>query len=201
VISAIQYFTSWQRYDSAIKYLLTVPKFRNKALQIAKEKGLLENVKKTRGKSKTEVKEEVDAVIRRVLEDNMDIRGGYAKPLITDILWLQLIFLPYTVSKYVYWYTCWVWKHNIRNLPYDDEEKLYLIRKYMKKGQNQFDAIEENEKQEYLKLELWIKDKFEVWMKEKEEEQKKQLAENARYKAYRRYLKTHGTGRMTFDDS
>lgn len=62
------------RYNSAIKYLLTVPKYRNKALQMAKDQGLLEKIKKTRGKSKTEVKEETDAIVRKVLEDNMDIR-------------------------------------------------------------------------------------------------------------------------------
>lgn len=42
---------------------------------------------------------------------------------------------------------------------------------------------------------------LQVWNAVKEEDQKKLLAENARYKAYRRYLKTHGPGRMTFDDS
>lgn len=62
------------RYNSAIKYLLTVPKYRNKALQIAKDKNLLESVKKTRGKSKTELKEETDGIILKVLEENMDIR-------------------------------------------------------------------------------------------------------------------------------
>lgn len=64
------------RYNSAIKYLLTVPKYRNKALQIAKDKNLLESVKKTRGKSKTELKEETDGIILKVLEENMDIRYG-----------------------------------------------------------------------------------------------------------------------------
>jgi len=39
-----------------------------------------------------------------------------------------------------------------------------------------------------------------VWQKEKEEEMKKQLAESAKYKAYRRYMKNHGPGRMTFED-
>lgn len=38
------------------------------------------------------------------------------------------------------------------------------------------------------------------YQKEKEEEMKKQLAESAKYKAYRRYMKNHGPGRMTFED-
>lgn len=201
IISAIQYFTSWQRYETAIKYLLTVPKYRNKALDFAKEHGLYDTSKKQKGKSKTEIKEETDAIIRRVLEDNMDIRGGYAKPKITDILWIKIIIFPYTLFKYCVWYIKWIWKFTICKKPYGIEEKLYLIRKLLKMGQNQFDAIAESEKKQYLQLQLWKKDKFLVWQKEKEDELKKQMAENSRYKAYRRYLKTHGTGRMTFDDS
>lgn len=57
-----------------MKYLLTVPKYRNKAVDVARERGLIDNNKKHKGKTKTEIKEETDAIIRKVLEDNMDIR-------------------------------------------------------------------------------------------------------------------------------
>ncbi len=42
---------------------------------------------------------------------------------------------------------------------------------------------------------------LQVWKAEKDEEKKRQMAESARYKSYRRYMKKHGTGRMYFDDS
>ncbi|KAG8238563.1 hypothetical protein J437_LFUL018396 [Ladona fulva] len=48
---------------------------------------------------------------------------------------------------------------------------------------------------------MWIKEKYLEWFKKLEEDMKRQLAESARYKAYRRFLKNHGTGRITFDDS
>uniref|UniRef100_A0A1B6KEU4 J domain-containing protein n=1 Tax=Graphocephala atropunctata TaxID=36148 RepID=A0A1B6KEU4_9HEMI len=201
VISIIQYFTAWQRYETAITFLLTVPKYRNRAMQIAREERLLDNGKKTKGKTKAEIKEKTEAVLRQVMEDNIDIRGGNAKPEITDLLVFQLFFLPYTLSSYLYWYASWIIAHNLRGLPLSDEEKLYLIRKFMKKGVTQFEALEASSKEEFIKQDLWIKEKFDIWAKEKEEEQKKQLAENARYKAYRRHVKNHGTGRMTFDDS
>lgn len=201
IISIIQYYSSWQRYDSAIKYFMSVQKYRNRALDIAKEENMLPNNKKVRGKSKAEQKEELDQVIRKIIEEKMDIKGAYAKPHITDVLWIQLMILPYTISKYLFWYLSWVWNHNILKKPFNEEEKLYLIRKYMKMGQHQFDSIEDEKKQEYLDLELWIKDNFDEWHKEEEENMKKQLAESSRYKQYRRYLKNHGVGRMTFDDS
>lgn len=49
IISAIQYYSGWQRYDEAIKYFMTVPKYRNRAMDIAKQEGLLTEDKKTRG--------------------------------------------------------------------------------------------------------------------------------------------------------
>lgn len=131
----------------------------------------------------------------------MDIKGAYAKPEITDILWVQLIILPYTVSYYLYWYMRWFWKFTILQQPYGEEEKLYLIRKFMKLGQHQFDSLEDKEREEFLDEELWIKENFVAWKTLKDEEAKKALAENNKYKQYRRYIKQHGVGRMTFDDS
>lgn len=30
----------------------------------------------------------------------MDIRGGYQKPAYTDVLWVQIVLLPYYLAKY-----------------------------------------------------------------------------------------------------
>lgn len=207
VISIIQYYSLWQRYDSAIKYFMTVPKFRIKALEIAAEQERQEesangkNGKSKRNKiSKAEMKEEQERKIRQIIEEKMDIKGAYAKPKFSDLLWVQLIILPYTITKYVYWYSKWTWNFTILRRPYGDEEKLYLIRRYMKMGQNQFDGLEDHERQDYLDMELWIKDNFNEWKAEQEEELKAKLAESARHKSYRRYMKNHGPGRMTFED-
>lgn len=201
IISIIQYYSAWSKYDTAIKYFMTVPKYRNKALELAKTEMKEVQGKNKVKKSKAEQKEEQDRLIRKVIEENMDIKGAYAKPEIVDILWVQLIILPYTITYYIYWYLRWIWRFTILKQPYGDEEKLYLIRKYMKLGQHQFNAIDETEKEEYLDEELWIKDNFKAWKEIKDEEAKKALAENNKYKQYRRYIKQHGVGRMTFDDS
>ena len=41
-----QYLHGWSRYNEAVKYALTMPKYRNKAMQRAREEGLLNNLKK-----------------------------------------------------------------------------------------------------------------------------------------------------------
>ncbi|XP_055384798.1 dnaJ homolog subfamily C member 25 homolog [Condylostylus longicornis] len=201
IISIIQYYSGWQRYESAIKHFTTVPKYRNKAMEMAQDEISQRINKKGRNKlSKTEQKEELEKIIRKVIEDKMDIKGAYAKPSILDILWIQLIILPYTVLKYIAWYISWIWKFNILKRPYEEEQKLYLIRKNMGMGEHQFNALDESEIKHYLKLKLWEKEPFDEWHKEQEEEVKKSLAENPRYKSYRRYLKNHGIPRMTFEE-
>lgn len=209
VISIIQYYSLWQRYDSAIKYFMTVPKYRIAAMEIITEQqkeessnGNLKNGKpKSRNKiSKAELKEEQERKIRQIIEEKLDIKGAYAKPRILDLLWLQLIILPYTLTLYIYWYLNWIRRFTILRQEYGDEEKLYLIRKFMKLGQNQFDGLPDHEKQDYLDMELWIKENFDEWKFEQEEEMKAKLAESARHKSYRRYMKNHGPSRMTFEE-
>lgn len=130
----------------------------------------------------------------------MDIRGGYAKPKITDVLWIQLVFLPWTMCKWTYFYARWLWKFGICKEDYGHEEKLYVIRKNMSLSQGQFDALVE-EHEDFLEEELWIKDKFKAWKQAKEDEMRAKMASSGRYKQYRRYMRNHGPDRMTFDDS
>lgn len=198
VISAIQYFSMKSNYDTAIKYFMTVQKYRNRAMDMAtdEEKAFQRNKRL----SKAQQKEETEKLIRRIIEQKMDIKGAYAKPDLKSILWVQLLISPYTLSRYVAWSLRWLWLFTVLGREYGDAEKLYLIRRQLKMGQHQFDAIEEDEKEEYLELELWRKENFREWKQQQEEEKKKELAESARYKQYRRYMKNHGPGRMTFED-
>lgn len=200
VISIVQYFSRKQRYEEAIKYFMTIPKYRNKALEIINQKQDVV-MKKSKGKlSKGELKEESEKNIRKIIEENLDIQGAYAKPQITDILWVQIFLLPYNVLKYVKWNFLWIYNFNIRMKPYGEEEKLYLIRKNMKMGINQFKGLDREKISDFLRRELWIKQKYDIWKDEQEENMKRQMADNPRYKAYRRYMKNHGPGRMTFED-
>lgn len=212
IVSAIQYYSAWQRYEDAIKYFLTVPKYRNKAIEIIKQReaangvptaetnGATKRAARASKPSKAELKEKAEHDIRLVIIENMDIKGAYAKPEWTDILWWQLIILPYTLVKYVGWHAAWLVKFTLLKREYGDAEKLYLIRKLLGMGVHQFSGVDAEQQQEYLRLELWRKDRFLEWKQEEEEEQVKAMADNPRHKQYRRYMKNHGTSRMTFED-
>ena len=77
--------------------------------------------------------------------------------------------------------------------------------------------MEEDEVEDMLDRELWIKDNFKVWKEEKDAEMRIKMAQSGRfvihtnvhdfftnifirYRQYRRYMKNHGSDRMTFED-
>uniref|UniRef100_A0A3Q2QTH9 DnaJ homolog subfamily C member 25 n=1 Tax=Fundulus heteroclitus TaxID=8078 RepID=A0A3Q2QTH9_FUNHE len=183
-ISAVQYVSWCSSYNKAISYLVTVPKYRIQATEIAKQQGLL-NRTKEKGKnrrSKEEIREQEEEVIRDIIKNKIDIKGGYQKPRLWDILLCQLVLFPYYLSRYVAWYVCWVYRFTICREEYGEEEKLYLIRSNMRMSQAQFDSLEESAKQTFLEKQLWIRDKFEVYKKEREEEMKAKLATDPKMK-------------------
>ncbi|XP_052230800.1 dnaJ homolog subfamily C member 25 homolog [Dreissena polymorpha] len=199
VISIVQYYGAWANYQSAISYLCKDQKYRIQATNIAKERGLFPVAnKRDARKSKEEVKEKEEAILKEIIEENLDIRGGYSKPTYRDILWVQLVFFPYQLVMYIKWFLRWVWKFSIMKQEYGREEKLHLIRKNLKLNTSQFDAIEEQEKEDYLSKELWKKTEFEKWKQAQEEELLSKRAESGRYKMIRRYMKKGGPGQMTF---
>ncbi|BFZ04891.1 hypothetical protein BsWGS_07930 [Bradybaena similaris] len=198
IISIVQYYGAWNNYQTALSYLCKDQKYRSKAKDIAMSEGLLNANKKKGKRSKEEIKEEEEATIKKIIEDRMDIRGGYRKPRVTDVLWVQLVLLPYHIVKYMAWWLRWVWKFTIKREEYGQEEKLHVIRKNLGLSQLQFETLEESEIEEYLYKQLWIKEHFKEWKEKKELETKTKLAENSRYKMYRRYMKKGGPGQMTF---
>lgn len=123
-----------------MKYLAMQPKYRTMALEYAEDEGLLDDVRKIKKRNKEVIKAEEEKIIRKVLEENMDIRGGYAKPKVTDVLWIQIVLLPYTLSLYFAWYASWVWRFTIQRQEYGLEEKLYLIRKNLGMSETQFEV-------------------------------------------------------------
>ncbi|CAH3030973.1 unnamed protein product [Pocillopora meandrina] len=197
VVSLLQYLHGWSRYNEAVKYALTMPKYRNKAMQRAREEGLLNNLKKGK-KSKEEFREEEESILRGVVENSLDIRGGHSKPRIADVLWIRIVLLPYTILSYFAWLIHWYWKFNIKREEYGDKEKAYLIRKKLGLTSVQWDAMEPVQKDVFFSRQLWIDANFREFKKEQEEEMRVKLAQNNKYKAYRRYMKKGGPGQMTF---
>lgn len=199
VISVLQYLHKGHAYNEAINYAMQNPKFRNQALQIIHKQGLLDNSKKTKNKrDKEDRKREEERVLREIVEDSIDIKGGYSKPSVYDILWVQLICLPYHTVLYVVWFARWIWKFWVLKEEYGDEEKEYMTRKNLGLSANYWAAQDEDSKEEYMAKELWVKENFKTYKADLEEEYRVKMAESGRHKMWRRYMKKGGPGHMTF---
>lgn len=202
LISAAQYYGSLSRYNEAIDYFLTVPKYRIQAQEIAREEGLIlvdkEAKKKNKGKSKDDIRLEEQRILRQIIEDKIDIKGRCAKPSIYDILWLQLIFLPWSLIQLIIFHVRWIYKFTYNGEPLGEEEKFYLIRRYMGMSQSQWNSLDDEERQEFMDLELFEKEKFDLWKEQKDEEQKLKMAESSSYKRYRRWMRKGGPGQISF---
>ena len=151
------------------------------ATEIAKGDGLLKKDKKAdRWKTKEEIREEEENVIRGIIADKMDIKGGYAKPHWTDVLWVQMLIFPWTAYRWTAFYFSWLWRFGIKREEYGREEQLYVIRKNLGVSQGQFDQLEEEEIENMLEEELWEKEKFKVWKEEKDAEMRIKMASSGR---------------------
>lgn len=73
--------SQYSNYNTAINYLVTVPKYRIQAQEIARQEGLLsESTKKGRGGKKSMSKQEEETILKQIVEQKMDMKGGYKKP-------------------------------------------------------------------------------------------------------------------------
>ena len=200
VISVLQYLHKIHRYDEAVKYAMQNPRFRNQALQIIHQEGLLENnkSKSKNKKSKEERKKEEERVLKEIVENSIDIKGGYSKPTYQDLLWVQLLLAPYYILSYNVWLTRWIFKFTVMKQEYGLEEKEYLTYKNLNLSAQYWLALDDYSKDSYMNKELWIPEKYKQYKQELEEEYRIKMAENSKHKMWRRYMKKGGPGQMTF---
>ncbi|CAD5226796.1 unnamed protein product [Bursaphelenchus xylophilus] len=200
LISFIQYTSARQKYSEALSYAKEQVKFRNMALDVAKERKLLEFDKSGKIKKKQPNGADPDKILGSIIEENISISGGYKKATVKNTLLFYILMLPYTTIVYGVWWSKWVTKYWINKEEYDEEAKLYLIRKNLGITVDHFNGLEDHLIQDYLDKEIWKKEEFQKWKAIKEEEEKEEMAKSARYRQYRRYMKKQAGQTISFLD-
>jgi len=201
VVSAVQYYSAWYNFEQTINHLATVPKYRYQALEIAKNQGLIKDKpEKVKGVTKDEMRKREEEIVRGVIADMMDKNGGYQRPELEQILWLQIVRFPNTVYKFVKFNIDWIWRFYILRNEYGSRETDYLTRRNLGLSERQWDAVGEDEKLVYSSRKLWEREAWRVWSEEKAEEERVRNAMSGRSKQERRWEKK-GDNRMTFDEN
>uniref|UniRef100_A0A183CAS0 J domain-containing protein n=1 Tax=Globodera pallida TaxID=36090 RepID=A0A183CAS0_GLOPA len=195
------YLSAHQKYREALRYAKEQVKFRHMAIEIARERGVLEFDKQT-GKIKKKQRNGLDSelIISGIIEENISISGGYRPPRVFDTLAVQLVVFPIIATKLMAWWFRWAIKYWVRREPYDDEAKLYMIRKNLKQSEEQFLATEPKLLDEYMVLELWNRTEFDRWKEAKDLEEKERLSNSGRYRQYKRFMKKQAGSTISFLD-
>lgn len=205
VFSIFQYI-SWQTsYNTAITYMVQNSKYRTAAKEEAKARGLWVDKsaqrKKRRAMTREEIKLEEENLLRDIIEEKMDIRGGYSKPVYTDVLWFQILLLPYYLYKFVHFRVRWFYDYTVMKKELSDDDKIIMICHHLSIKHSLWDIQDEKMKLETVKRELWVKENAQEYKAEKEEEARLKMALDPKMKRYRRWLNKGGAGRMTFDEN
>ena len=67
-----------------------------------------------------------------ILEEKVDIRGGYKKPVWTDLFMVQIFVWLYRIYQWFAFHIRWYVKFTLKNEEYGEEEKLILIKKNLR---------------------------------------------------------------------
>lgn len=201
-ISATQWVGWETNYRNAIEYMSSVDKYRIAAKKEAEARGLIGSKKQNRGKSQMEIKEEEKKHILAIIEEKVDIRGGYQKPIWTDVLLVQIFLYPLYLFRWMKFHLRWYLLFTIQKKPFGEEEKLYLIKKFLQPESNaKWEELLDKNKEEFLKRGLWIKAHAEQYVQEQEDKEREEKANSPRWKQYRRYMKSEAAKQsITFDD-
>lgn len=199
-------WVGWQNsYQSALEYMSQDTKFRIQAKRLAIERGDLDAdgklPKKIRRNFK-DPKKEIDRIIREIIKDNMDIRGGHGKPEITDVAIVQCVLLPKHIYNWAKFKATWVYRRRVLKAEYDEEEKWIMIKRNMKLDSNvAFEYMRDKRGAELYAAECWEPENADAFTKKIKEEEIRKAADSGRAKQMKRYLKKHGNSRMTFNDN
>ena len=74
-----------------------------------------------------------------------------------DVLWVQMVFFPVTLVKYIVWWVSWIWKFNIKKEEYGIEEQIHLMCKNMSMKRSAWDSLEDDVQEDYIRRQLWMK--------------------------------------------
>jgi hypothetical protein len=106
-------------------------------------------------------KREIEAVHvdERILEDQIDVRGGYRKPKLTEMPIVQIWFLPYYAYTALAWQWRWFYKYQIQKQEYAQEDKEYLTRTFQSISAHTWEGLDDKVKGRYMADEIWIPEK------------------------------------------
>ena len=133
------------RNAQALHYALHNKRIRQQAKNAASEQGLLKGTKS---------KKDEETVLRQIVAQNLDLRGGFAPPKVTDILWVRLVMIPYTLACYLWWLADWYYRINYQGQELTDDDREYLILRNLGWNADRWECEEEETKDKMVRFQV-----------------------------------------------
>ncbi|KAF9595693.1 hypothetical protein IFM89_002597 [Coptis chinensis] len=167
LLSAFQYLNQWTRYTQAITMVKKTPAYKNKlrALELERSGGI---TNKKKGHKQIDKKSEED--FGKELE--LQIKGA-EKPSMWDLVAVQLLLLPYTLSKLLVWSVCWFWRYRVKKTLYSWNDACYLTQRSLRVPDEAWANTDDSMKEDLVRRRLWEKSNMEIYMTEMRKETKR----------------------------
>ncbi|XP_075912978.1 dnaJ homolog subfamily C member 25-like, partial [Petromyzon marinus] len=127
-------------------------------------------------------------------------QGGYRKPRVTDVLLVRLLLLPYSLLRFSAFHLRWLWLFTVLGRELGPTERLHLTRHSLRLSVEEFRSMSDEQRERLVQLALWEKRNMEEFRRQQQEEERVRLAQDSRWKRFRRSQRSDGAGRMTFSD-
>lgn len=139
-------------------------------------------------------------VLRVSVEECPEFQLQYESPSWKNILLSQLFLLPCGLFWRLYMALIKLIKYRILNKELDENDKLDLTCQALGVQPIFFQSQCLNDQQYYLDLELWRPKNFRDYNEALRVEERQKAAESGRAKSFKRFMKSGGYGRMTFEE-
>ncbi|GAX27241.1 hypothetical protein FisN_13Lh203 [Fistulifera solaris] len=131
---------------------------KQKAAGKAKQKLSLKDKKKLE-------QDALEPIITELVNNIKDFGGGFHQPTWKDLMVVGLVKLPTKITAGIVWETKY-WIRRARNIELSDEEKEVLTERAV--GTVAWDIASEEDREEMLKRQLWIKENLIDWKEDQE---------------------------------
>ncbi|KAF5184835.1 Chaperone protein dnaj [Thalictrum thalictroides] len=183
VLSAFQYLNQWTRYTQAIDMVKKTPAYKNKlrALELERSGGIT-----SKKKGHKQIDKRTEEYFGKELE--LQIKGA-EKPSMWGLVVVQLLVLPYTLSKIVYNYAemilifvnpssyyCGVWRfwrYRVQKASYSWNDACYLTRRSLRVPLEAWRNTDESMKEDLVLRRLWKTSNMENYIAEQRKEMKR----------------------------
>lgn len=150
--TSLQWWLQHKRYNQARDYLKQHKEVRLRAdkLFYKTEPELYSKICYKKSKSeKLQFEQKIEECIEKVL-DTTTVEGGYGKPDWHFLYPILICKIPYNLYLYIKWLIHWYIDYNIKKLPYNEEDEIYLTRIAMNVSESQWNCIEADKQEEYI---------------------------------------------------